>query len=194
MTYGSRINFNQTGSFKDVIDTSIKGGVPETSSFITDNISEIATNENPLTFQAKPSHVSTSKIDVFGGGYTPYSISQISSLQDGTIKTSGDSRFGQVDIAQIDSAHKVVSMQGSHKTGRIFDISEIDYFSTVSGVDNEIGKVSLPSSVSSHQSFKIDSLSIGHNNTFLLISIYSTAQSIWHSNTVIDLILRTVII
>jgi PKD domain/Bacterial Ig domain len=188
MTYGEKSNLNQTSPIKAFVGiTSIESDVPETSGFIENNISEIAADKNPLTFQAKPSHVSTSKIDVFGGGCTPYSISQISSLQDGTIKTSRDSRFGQIDVAQIDSAHKVVSMQSSYETGAIFDVSEIDYLSSGSLIDKEIGKVSLPSSVSSHQSFNVDSLSISHDNTSLLTSIYSIAQTFWHTTTSIDL-------
>ncbi len=52
---------------------------------------------------------------------------------------------------------------------------------------NNVGKGSFPSVVPSQQLFSSDLSTLGHINTSLLTSIYSTAQSIWHSNTAIDL-------
>jgi hypothetical protein len=184
MTNGEESYLNQLSPLKVFINTSIKGGVPETGGFIPHNISEIAADENSSIF-LKSSHISTSEVDIFGATSTPYGISQISSSQDSTIKTR-NSGLGQINVTQIDSAQDArKSILLLDKNLEIFRTRKLIDFSTVSGFDKEIGKVSLPSSISSQQSFNVDLL-FRHDNTSLLTSIYSTAQTLWH-NTPIDL-------
>jgi hypothetical protein len=188
MTDGKETNLGQPSSVKVFPITSIESIMEETGGFIISDISKIAPNDRACTFHDKPSHISTSKVDVLGRIVLPYGISQISSSQDSTIKTR-NSGLGQIDITQIDSAQNAwTSFQLFHKNLEIFQIRKlIDFSTTVSRMDNEIGKISLPSSVSSEQSFNVDLLLSDHDNTSLLTSIYSTAQSIWHTTTPINL-------
>jgi hypothetical protein len=181
---GEEPSLIQNRPVKVIPITSIESSVEHRSIFITDNISEITANENNSIYTS-PSHVSTSEVNVFADRYLPYSISQVSSSQDSSMETSRDIGFRQIDIAQIDSLSTIIARQRVEVTSRIFNTSKVDDLSTESWIDNEIGKISLPSSISTQQSFDINSLS--HTNTSILTSLYSTAQSIWHTTTPIDL-------
>lgn len=166
VTYGEKVHFSQTSPFKISVDTPVESSLEDISGFIPSNVGEVAPNEDSSTFHIKPSYVGTSEVNIFHMNFTPNSVMQVRSLQDRTIKTSKDNRFRQINITKIDSSQEVFT-----QTIR----------------DSKIGEASLPSSVSSHQSFSINLLLSSYDNTSLLNSIYSTAQTLWHTTTPISL-------
>ncbi len=102
MTDGEKTSFIQNRPVKVIPITSIESSTEHRSIFITDNISEITTNENYFAYTS-PSHVSTSEVDVLVGRYLPYSISQVSSSQDSTITNLPTGQLASATITGYDS-------------------------------------------------------------------------------------------
>jgi hypothetical protein len=130
-------------------------------------------------------------------GLTQVNIRPISLIQTGTVQVSvaqidinqstlNHRNSGQSSLTQVTSEN-LDSIQAS--TSQV-DSAQIDILqnSRERGFKSDFGKVSFPSSITSQQLFYSD---VSYDNTSLLTSIYSTAQSIWHITTPIDRLLTS---
>jgi large repetitive protein len=149
----------------------IKTGNTDIDSISQISISEISGNKLG-TCQVSMSKNSTSQI-----GMTEASIAQIGSAEIGfnqvkKVQTS----FSEVGSTQVNTIQDIF--------GGIAPITTIivNPETTITQIDST--KISLPSSVSAVQLLNSN---LSHDNTSLLTSIYSTARSIWHTNTDLNL-------
>jgi PKD domain len=112
------------------------------------------------------------------------------SIQKRAIHNSiGDISLIQGDITQVGTTEdNVTPLNPSQISTTQVGSTEIDIFqfrpTQIDPTQIDSSKVSLPSLIPNQ---KLISSDLSHNNTSLLTSLYSTAQSIWHSNTAIDL-------
>jgi hypothetical protein len=137
------------------------------------------------TIESYLPHVGSSENGSAEGG-----IGEINSKQNSILKvTIDDSSTRKVNIAEI-STPKDTTFQGVTKLsisgvkevgGQQFIISNP---TQIQPTEIQSTEVSLPSLVSSQQLF---SGNLSHDNTSLLTSIYSTAQTLWHTNTDLNL-------
>jgi PKD repeat protein len=107
-------------------------------------------------------------------GMTQVGTSQINSQQFGS---------AQVSMTEIDACQVSPSKQAASK----INSSKIDAGSLHLGKD-KVAKITLPSSISSQQGSSFNQFSLSsHSSDPQLTSIYSTAQSIWHTTTDLNL-------
>jgi hypothetical protein len=143
-------------------------------------------NTNSLTSSKDDfSHICSSEI-----GIAESTLTQIGSEENSISKitSSNLSPIGEINITKVSSL-KNTKMQGivfektrvTNSLGQQFFISNP---AQIQPAEIQSTKVSLPSLVSSQQLF---SGNLSHDNTSLLTSIYSTARSIWHTNTDLNL-------
>jgi DNA/RNA endonuclease G (NUC1) len=116
---------------------------------------------------------SSFQVSFVEGASIQNSSTQISSTQ----ITPAEATATQVNPRQIDSLQVNIAEVKSLNASKIFVTSPISF-------DVNSGKVSLSSGVTAQQFILSD---FKHFNPSLLTSVYSTAQSIWHTNTSIDL-------
>jgi Bacterial Ig domain len=115
-------------------------------------------------------------------------IAEVSSIQNGigeVTKINSSSR--EVNVGEVSSS-KNATIQGIVSTQEGVEVLGQHFFipntTQIQPTQIQSTEVSLPSLVSSQQLF---SGNVSHDNTPLLTRIYSTAQSIWHSSTDLNL-------
>jgi large repetitive protein len=138
------------------------------------------------------SKISTLKINSFAGTFPEISLSEIGkahiTAQDGGITENCTSKvnISKNTTTQFLSGESALTHVGFREIGSFNNKVTPTNFSATELQSRQVEstKVSLPSIVSIQQ---LDSSNLSHTNTSLLTSIYSTAQSIWHTTTPIDL-------
>lgn len=171
-------------SFWATTDTSIAVTIPQlgtcqVSSIETSNtdihgisqvsIGQISTNELSQR-QVSTSEISTSQI-----GTSQFSPAQIGSAQVGSSQINIiQASSGEISSTEINTTQNIETGIVVHNVFRSDN--------TIAHIDPT--KISFPSSISPVQLF---SSNLSHTNTFLLNTIYSTAQTLWQNTTPINL-------
>jgi hypothetical protein len=135
--------------------------------------SQIGTNQASIT-QVGIGQVGFSQFSTSQNGFTQIGIEQNHHLEVGFSKIGST----KINTTQINSEVGIPILGNIINTGIKIGIETRD----VNPAEIQVTKVSLPSSISSSQFFS------SHPNTpNLLTNIYSTAQSLWHTTTPINL-------
>jgi hypothetical protein len=168
----ARSTFFQFGSSEDSIsDYRFKNTRLEENS--VSKVSSLIINSLARTFsEISLSEVGEAHIAVQNGGVTENGTSKINTSENSTTKIL----VGKSALTHIGS--REISFFDNDFTSANFFITELQSRQV------ESSKVSLPSIVSIQQ---LNSSNLSHDNTSLLTSIYSTAQSIWQTTTPINL-------
>jgi large repetitive protein len=114
-----------------------------------------------------------------------FSFTQIGIAQVSTSKINSQ-KLNPTEVSMTEVGARQVITQKSRPTQ--IDFSEIDTGEHICINEINIAKITLPSSIPFQQSTSSNQFSLSnHSLDPQLTSIYSTAQSIWHTNTPIDL-------